>query len=235
MVYVADLVGLLLKQRGDRYDLGHEVSANDADPDTFDCSELVEWGCARLGVTPTMPDGTWIQIRHCRKHGTEIPIDEAVATQGALLFRFSSDPFTGGRPDGAHVAVSLGNGSTIEARGRDWGVGSWDAERRGWTHAGLIPGVEYATPPNAPQPGGTPSDQPAWSGRYLTQPPAMSGTDVQQWQEQMAARGYAIDVDGEYGPDSEKACREFQAEAGLKVDGIVGPDTWQAAWTAPPQ
>lgn len=170
-------------------------TATDADPDAFDCSELVEWACARLGVAPTVPDGTWYQIRHCRDRGTETTVDDAVATQGALLFRFSSDPFTGGRPSSAHVAVSLGNGSTIEARGSAWGVGSWEAEGRGWAHAGLVPGVRYDAPPTAPQPGGRPATEPPWPGRYLTQPPVMSGTDVETWQEGMAARGHTIDVD----------------------------------------
>ncbi|RAV77347.1 hypothetical protein DBT52_09270 [Aerococcus mictus] len=43
----------------------------------------------------------------------------------------------------AHIAVSLGDGKTIEARNPEMGVGSWDAAGRGWTKAGLVPGVDY--------------------------------------------------------------------------------------------
>ena len=32
-------------------------------------------------------------------------------------------------------------------------------------------------------------------------------------------------VDGKDGPNTQKAVREFQAHASIKIDGIVGPDT----------
>lgn len=35
-------------------------------------------------------------------------------------------------------------------------------------------------------------------------------------------------VDGKDGPNTQKAVREFQASASIKIDGIVGPDTRQA-------
>jgi Putative peptidoglycan binding domain/NlpC/P60 family len=230
MVYAADLVGLLLRQTGDRYVFGRETATDDPDPEIFDCSELVEWGCARLGVTPRMPDGSWHQARHCRTHRTLTSLEDGRAVQGALLFRFSSDPFEGGRPAKAHVAVSLGNGSTIEARGSDWGVGSWEVDGRGWTHAGLVPGLDYGLPAEPPAPGGKPSPLPAWPGRFLTQPPAMRGDDVRRWQDAMVRSGAPIGADGVYGPESESACRELQREAGLRVDGIVGPATWTATF-----
>jgi peptidoglycan hydrolase-like protein with peptidoglycan-binding domain len=49
----------------------------------------------------------------------------------------------------------------------------------------------------------------------------------------MAARGWSIVADGQYGPASADTCSQFQAEKGLGVDGIVGPETWAATWTAP--
>lgn len=57
--------------------------------------------------------------------------------------------------------------------------------------------------------------------------------DVRTWQQQMSNRGWSIAVDGQYGPASEHACRSFQSEKGLGVDGMVGPQTWQATWSAP--
>jgi peptidoglycan hydrolase-like protein with peptidoglycan-binding domain len=60
----------------------------------------------------------------------------------------------------------------------------------------------------------------------------MTGSDVRTWQQQMKRRGWRITGDGVYGPDSERICRAFQREKGLQEDGIVGPDTWRAAWTA---
>ncbi|WP_433329493.1 peptidoglycan recognition protein family protein [Spirillospora sp. CA-294931] len=87
-----------------------------------------------------------------------------------------------------------------------------------------------------PAPGGgdpTPPGPPKWPGRYITQPPIMRGDDVRTWQAQMKKIGKSIDVDGAYGPKSEAVCRAFQKERKLSVDGIIGPDTWAAAWKKP--
>lgn len=140
-----DFLDVLFTQDGDRYVFGTEASPSDSDPEAFDCAELIEWGCARLGVKPTMPDGSWLQARHCRKFDSSIPVEKAIRTPGALLFFFSDDPFSGDRPAQAHVAVSQGNGMTFEARGREFGVGAFSATKgRNWTHAGLVPGLEYS-------------------------------------------------------------------------------------------
>jgi putative chitinase len=140
-----ELLDLLLTQEGDKYVWHAEASPSDSNPKAFDCSELVEWGCARLGVKPTMPDGTIYQVRHCKKHGLLIPPGRAIRTAGALLFRFSSNPFEE-EPEDRHVAVSQGNGKTFEARGKNYGVGAFSALNRGWTHGGLIPGLDYGEP-----------------------------------------------------------------------------------------
>lgn len=57
--------------------------------------------------------------------------------------------------------------------------------------------------------------------------------DVMLWQERMLIRGWLISVDGIYGPKSDSICHQFQAEKGLTVDGLVGPDTWAATWNSP--
>ncbi|MFC7079808.1 peptidoglycan-binding protein [Halorussus caseinilyticus] len=41
-------------------------------------------------------------------------------------------------------------------------------------------------------------------------------------------QGYDIAVDGYYGPETRGAIEDFQSNAGITVDGIVGHDTWQA-------
>ena len=38
--------------------------------------------------------------------------------------------------------------------------------------------------------------------------------------------------DGDFGPATEKAVRDFQTEKGLEPDGEIGPDTWTALLTA---
>lgn len=35
-------------------------------------------------------------------------------------------------------------------------------------------------------------------------------------------------IDGDFGPNTENAVKEFQGDYGLTVDGIVGPESWAA-------
>lgn len=184
---------------------------------------MLQWACNSLAppVDPVMPDGSWLQFRHCYNHGLLATTAFAIITRGALLFRFSSDPRSGGRPAQSHVALSLGDGSTVEARGAAFGVGSWTSDRRirGWTHAALIPGADYEL--RAP------------SFRTLRlRSPRMFGTDVAWLQERLIHLGFGrtivVPVDGVFGPKTAAAVWGFQSERALEPDGIVGPITWGA-------
>lgn len=124
---VEAMVQAALKQKGKSYVFGTEVALADNDPDAFDCSELVEWAVAKAGGY--MPDGSQAQRKWCRDHNTTLPVAEAIKTRGALLFTDS------------HVAISLGDGMTIEAANKKKGVCSLKAEGRGWLEAGLVPGL----------------------------------------------------------------------------------------------
>ena len=55
--------------------------------------------------------------------------------------------------------------------------------------------------------------------------PYMEGEDVRALQDALARRGVAMEIDGVYGPDTAKAVRAFQAQAGLTVDGVAGNAT----------
>lgn len=91
--------------------------------------------------------------------------------------------------------------------------------------------ISGKTPPPTPS-----ASAPAWPGRFFVlTDPMMSGADIGQWQERMAERGWRLDADDWYGKESYGVCKTFQAEFGLTVDGIVGPQTWDAAWSAPIQ
>ena len=63
--------------------------------------------------------------------------------------------------------------------------------------------------------------------------PGFAGEDVRTWQARMVERGWDLQVDGIYGQRTAQVARAFQVEKGLVVDGLVGPETWSAAWTAP--
>jgi peptidoglycan hydrolase-like protein with peptidoglycan-binding domain len=49
----------------------------------------------------------------------------------------------------------------------------------------------------------------------------------------MAERGWTLAVDGVFGQQTARVCRQFQAEKAMHVDGIVDARTWAAAWTEP--
>ena len=107
-----------LSQQGKPYVWGATASPTDASPAAFDCSELTKWAAARSGVT--IPDGAAHQYVWLKQQGDTMTVQQALQTPGALLFHFASEPQPGlaGEPPVADVAISLGNGLTIEAKGK---------------------------------------------------------------------------------------------------------------------
>lgn len=141
-ITAARIVDEALKLCGTPYVFGAEAVVGEA-PDALDCSELVQFICETLALSPRMPDGSWRQYQHCAKHDALLSVASAMRVRGALLFRFDGDPTGQKRPRAAHVAISLGDGRTVEAKSTRDGTGVFTAAGRGWTHAGLIPGVGY--------------------------------------------------------------------------------------------
>lgn len=132
MATAEQFVQTALTYQGQRYIFGAETDAS-RPPEPVDCSELTQVAAAKVGVT--IPDGAINQFDACRRAGTLVSVDEGTRTRGALLFRTNTTP--------RHVAISLGDGRTIEARGRAYGVGVFSAYGRGFNHAGRVPGLTY--------------------------------------------------------------------------------------------
>lgn len=55
--------------------------------------------------------------------------------------------------------------------------------------------------------------------------PNMVGEDVRGLQRALSHAGYAVAVDGVFGPGTERAVKQFQSSNGLTADGVVGPQT----------
>ncbi|MEU6033963.1 CHAP domain-containing protein [Actinomadura sp. NPDC047616] len=132
------------------------------------------------------------------------------------------------RSDGSIVTIEGNTANAVRRRVRRSGIAGY-----GYPAYSSGSGKPSAGKPSPSKPG---TSVPAWPGRYLKYTPGkpmMRGNDVKTWQQRMRTRGWSIDVDGIYGPRSAEVCRAFQSEKRLVRDGIVGPATWRAAWTAP--
>lgn len=72
-----------------------------------------------------------------------------------------------------------------------------------------------------------PTTESFWPPRMICK--GMDGADVTVLQALLVARGYTVTaVNGIFDDSTDKACRRFQSDSGLAVDGIAGPNTWTA-------
>ncbi len=242
MVNVETVVQLALAQKGDQYVPNAQNDPANPDPTQWDCSELVRWACARAGVQPTMPDGSWIQQRWCKSNGGLLTVEQAMATRGALLFNHrdaAGNPVDPGAtcPPKAHVAISLGDGTTIEAMGTAYGVKIGQANTSRFTAGGLIPGCVYGA---APAP--TPTPTPAVAGKPAVRPDkpylkkGATGPAVAEMQQlliklgvgrlaQFGATGNFLDVTLEAVKLFQQQVHD-QNDPSMVVDGECGPVTW---------
>jgi hypothetical protein len=82
----------------------------------------------------------------------------------------------------------------------------------------------HAAPPAASAPAPAPIQAPA-----TTLAPGSSGAQVKRLQHALAQLGYSPgQVDGSYGPGTEKALKRFQQANGLQPDGVLGAKTLRA-------
>ncbi len=139
---VQHMLDAALAQVGDQYVFGAEVDVNDPDPQVWDCAELTKWAAHQAGAN--IPGSSFEQYLDLKSKGLLIPVEQAEHTPGALVFHFSSEPVQGGgRPDEAHVALSLGDGRTVEAQSEEVGVITDDNIGGRFEYAALLPGVDY--------------------------------------------------------------------------------------------
>jgi cell wall-associated NlpC family hydrolase len=116
-------IALALAQRGKPYVWGAEG------PDSFDCSGLVMWCAAHFGIP--LPHYSASQYAYLKDLGLALAVEDASQTLGALLYR-------GTRAE-EHVAISLGNGHTVEAMSSALGIRIGNISGRRWHHAAKLP------------------------------------------------------------------------------------------------
>lgn len=142
------------------------------------------------------------------------------------------------RPDGYFYTIE---GNTDEVGGRTGGKVMRKVRSSNNCFFALLPNPGV-TPAPAPKPGALAPAFPLPRGYYFgpkTGPAeSVSGyyshrEDLRRWQQRMISRGWDMTADGLYGDETEEIARDFQHEKRLLTDGLIGPATWAAAWTAP--
>ncbi|HXC45421.1 MAG TPA: peptidoglycan-binding protein, partial [Solirubrobacteraceae bacterium] len=83
--------------------------------------------------------------------------------------------------------------------------------------------IDNASVGASPGTGGAPATNIAGQATGESAPATPSGSPVTRLQEALH-----ISADGEFGPQTESAVKQFQARSGLASDGVVGPETWHA-------
>jgi hypothetical protein len=193
------------------------------DPKSFDCSSLTQWAARQAGVK--IASTAEYQYMEMKQHHQLISVDEALRTPGALLFYFSVEPTAGLPPGQAHVAISKGDGTTIEARNTAMGIGEWSAKHR-FRWAGVLPGISDAKGQNEYQ-------------AYLSAKQGLAGQDLAAATDSQTnhSSAAAFDIDGGtplgYGESSHAAPSGLTGDPTGKqpVPSTIGPDADQDGLT----
>ena len=106
----------------------------------------------------------------------------------------------------------------------------------------VVGGATTVPTSSAPAVDATTSTAPAAAttiaGRTVTNPSDSvrlgdKGPGVEEIQTALVAHGFKVVVDGDFGPQTDKAVKAFQKQSGIAQDGIVGPITWSKLQASP--
>ena len=222
---------IALPHIGERYVYGVLVPKNNADSTgPWDCAEFISWcvfQAAQIlyGVdqhnNPATADAYTGYFRDdMEEMGEEIGIAEAGGIVGAIVLRYPRPGADG------HIVFSDGEGGTVEAMGRAFGVRRGSLAGRRWDAGIKIPGIHYdrgrrlAAAKVAPPKAGS---------LYHSDAAGMKKAKIVQIQNALLAKGFNPGPsDGIFGAKTTAAVISFQAAEGLVIDGEVGRQTAKA-------
>jgi len=186
--------------------IGHHVA---------DCSGLGYWAFSELGGYIFHGSNTiWNEYVTDR-----CELKDGKRTDGKPLY--PGDPVflkkvENGKVNRHHIGYYVDGDTVIEAKGTQWGVVTSPLSR--WHETAHWYNVLY--------------DNGEFYQKLLTLKRGMRGEQVKLLQEALnetpAGAGNDLKIDGVFGAETEKAVRQFQADHGLTVDGVVGRKTWAA-------
>lgn len=190
-------------------------------PDKWDCSGLTKRAAELAGynwyhgATKQWNRGLGIKDSKCKDLPTWLgywsangTIDTLPTNKMAFLFNRQKSDMS----KMAHTGIYDGNGNVIQAGGQYKGVSDKPLNRSRWTHWATLKGYDDVI--------------------SNTSPPILSNGSEGEWvrtlQLMLNDEGAGLEVDGDFGPLTEKAVMAFQTKRGLAVDGIAGANTWAA-------
>lgn len=186
-----------------------------------DCSGLFAWAFKQLGGRIYHGSNT-IWRSYLSDRGDLLPdgqrSDGKPLLPGTAVFQMTPDPKQDDGQNQQHIGLYIGSDQVIEAYSTRRGVVVTDLVSRKWEQWGELKNVDYTgiidTAPVRP-----------------TLRKGDKGEAVRELQEALVGRGYDLPssgIDGDYGNETRGAVIAFQQDAGLAVDGVVGPATWAA-------
>ncbi len=192
--------------------IGHRVA---------DCSGLFSWAFKQLGGTMYHGSDTMYR-KYCVNKGELCKgkrTDRGTLKPGTAVFVWNGSNYS-------HVGLYVGEGTVIEAMGTIKGVTTTKVTAGKWTHWGELVGVDYIGNPELKT--GNCDETREKEVNWPTLRKGSKGDAVKECQTLLEKLGYSVGVygiDGEFGKDTLAAVKAFQTDRGLKVDGIVGPQT----------
>lgn len=224
-------------------------------PDTgMDCQGFIEWVLRQCGLKANYKGtndmwrnlGFWEgTIEECVRLYGSVPL-------GALIFicDFSTVPNGySNTPDANHVYIKVSQYWLMHASASKGCLSSKEFKDKaingGPSHVLLIKGVQYDGVNYTPTTEAAVADavvptievtdwKPKFSGMVFKFDKKGDGSLLcvgngpREIQTALVKLGYDLDVDGEFGEETDTAVRAFQRERKLTVDGVVGKNTWAA-------
>lgn len=190
--------------------IGHTVA---------DCSGLFSWAFKLLGGYMYHGSNT-IWKEYCTSRGE---LTKNGRTDGGVL-KPGTAVFTGTESNKGHIGLYVGNDKVIEASGTIAGVITTTISGGKWKYWGELKDVDYGDDTVIIIP-------PAIEPFMPTLKRGNKGNYVKELQTMLSRHGYDLGkygIDGDFGSATEAAVKSFQTDHNLKVDGIVGKNTWAA-------
>jgi N-acetylmuramoyl-L-alanine amidase len=223
MVTGNQVLAIAQKHIGEKYVLGSLAPIGNPNfKGPWDCAEFVTWCVYQVsGLVVGSKDGdayTGFWADDIKTKCTKITVEKAAKITGAILLRRPVS--SGANKRMGHIAISDGNGRTVEAMDKNHGVTAGKISGRVWDTGLLIKGIDYGAANNLNIAISAPVHN-----FFFTTPPMQDNLVLQA---KRALKDFGINpgtIDKFYDANMQAAIYNYQAVKGLVTDGIMGKQT----------